>query len=117
MLKEITLERLQGYFTRLQQTKLAYQSIDKTRDVLSAVLRTAVEYSRLLTNPVEKVRLRRRRGRGPKPFLRIDQFYALSDAIAEPYATMVYVAAFTALRVSELAALRWRNIHTESITI
>jgi len=30
---------------------------------------------------------------------------------------MIYVAAFTALRVSELAGLRWRNIHTASITI
>lgn len=117
MLRDITLEPLQVYFTRLQQTKLSFESIDKTRDVLSAVLRTAVEYGRLLTNPVEKIRLRRRRSRGPKPFLRIDQFYALADVIAEPYATMVYVAVFTALRVSELAALKWRNIHTGSITI
>lgn len=30
---------------------------------------------------------------------------------------MIYVAVFTALRVSELAGLRWRNIHTDSITI
>lgn len=117
MLREITLEALQGYFTRLQQSKLSYESIDKIRDVLSAVLRTAVEYGRLLNNPAEKVRLKRRRARGPKPFLRIEQFYLLLEAIAEPYATMVYVAVFTALRVSELAALRWRNIHTTSITI
>jgi integrase len=30
---------------------------------------------------------------------------------------MVYVAGFTALRVSELAGLRWRNVGTHSITI
>jgi integrase len=117
MLREITLEPLQSCFTRLQRSKLSFESIDKIRDVLSAVLRTAVEYGRLLTNPAEKIRLRRRKGRGPKPFLRIDQFYALTDAIAEPYATMVYVAVFSALRVSELAGLKWRNIHTGSITI
>lgn len=35
----------------------------------------------------------------------------------EPYATMVYVAAFTGLRVSELAGLLWRNVHADSITV
>ena len=30
---------------------------------------------------------------------------------------MVYTAIFTGLRVSELAALRWRNIYADSITI
>jgi integrase len=117
MLQEITLDQLQRYFARLQQSELSFESIDKIRDVLSAVLRAAVEYGRLLSNPAEKVRLRRRRPRGPKPFLRIEQFYKLLDAISEPYATMVYVAVFTALSVSELACLRWRNIHASSITI
>jgi integrase len=117
LLREITLEPLQGYFARLQQGKLSFESIDKIRDVLSAVLRTAVDYGRLLNNLAEKIRLKRRRARGPKPFLKIQQFYALLEAMAEPYASMVYVAVFTALRVSELAGLRWRNIHTSSITV
>jgi integrase len=117
MLREITLEPLQGYFTRLQASELSFESVDKIRDVLSAVLRTAVDYGRLLSNPADKVRLRRRRPRKQKPFLRIEQFYNLVDAIAEPYATMVYVAVFTALRVSELAGLRWRNVHAHSVTI
>jgi integrase len=30
---------------------------------------------------------------------------------------MVYVAVFTALRVSELIGLRWRNVHADSITV
>jgi integrase len=118
MLREITLERLQQYFTRLQQSStLSPESIDKIRDVLSSVLRTAVEYGRLDSNPVERIRLRKRRLTRPKPFLRIEQFYALLERMAEPYATMVYVAIFTALRVSELAGLRWRNIHPDSITV
>jgi len=117
MLRDISLEPVQAYFAKLQQGALAAESVDKIRDVLSAVLRTAVEYGRLPTNPVEKVRLRRRRSPGRKPFLRIPQFYTLLDAMAEPYATMVYVALFTALRVSELAGLRWRNIHAQSITV
>ena len=116
MLREITLEPIQGYFTRFQHSELSFESIDKIRDVLSAVLRTAVEYGRLLSNPAAKVRLRRRT-KGGKPFLKIDQFYKLLHAIAEPYSSMVYVAVFTGLRVSELAGLKWRNIHESSITI
>jgi integrase len=41
----------------------------------------------------------------------------LLEAVSELYATMIYVAVFTALRVSELAGLRWRNIHFHSITV
>src|SRR5215471_10268610 len=71
MLREITLERLQGYFAQVQQSSLSAESVDKIRDVLSAVLRTAVEYGRLTSNPAEKIRLKKRRLVGPKPFLRI----------------------------------------------
>jgi integrase len=117
MLRELTLERQQSYFVRLQQTNLFAESIDKIRDVLSAVLRTAVDYGRLNTNPTEKIRLKKRKIGGPKPFLGIEQFFTLLELIAEPYATMVYVAVFTALRVSELAGLRWRNVHPHSITV
>lgn len=117
MLREITLERVQEYFTRLQQSSLSPESVDKIRDVLSAVLRTAVEYGRLASNPAERIRLKRRNLAQPKPFLRIEQFFMLLELIAEPYATMIYVAVFTALRVSELAALLWRNVHASSITI
>ncbi len=111
MLREITLERLQKYLTRQSQSELSPESIDKTRDVLSSVLRTAVEYGRLNTNPAGKIRLRKRRLTRPKPFLRRQQFFDLLALMAEPYATMVYVAALTALRVSELTGLRWKNVH------
>ncbi|MBL0156953.1 MAG: tyrosine-type recombinase/integrase [Bryobacterales bacterium] len=119
MLREITLEVLQGYFARLQLTTLSAESVDKIRDVASAVLRAAVDYGRLLVNPAEKIRLRLkgRRLNKSKPFLRREQFYALLEAMEEPYSTMVFVAAHTALRVSELAALHWRNVHEDSIAI
>jgi len=37
--------------------------------------------------------------------------------IPEPYSSMVYVAVYTGLRVSELIGLRWGDIHEHSITI
>jgi integrase len=117
MLREVTLERMQGYFVRVQRSGLSRESVDKIRDVLSAVLRTAVDYGRLSSNPAEKIRLKARKLAAPKPFLRIGQFFALLSLMAEPYATIVYVAVFTALRASELAGLRWRNVRSNSITI
>jgi integrase len=41
----------------------------------------------------------------------------LIELIPEPYATMVYVAIYTGLRVSEVIGLKWRNVHADSITV
>ena len=54
MLREMTLERLQDFFTGVQQTSLSAEGVDKIRDVTSAVLRTAVQYGRLSTNPATR---------------------------------------------------------------
>jgi integrase len=68
-------------------------------------------------NSAEKIRLKKRKLTQPEPFLQIEQFFDLLARIMEPYATMVYVAVFTGLRISELAGLRWRNVHVSSITV
>lgn len=98
---------------------LAHESRDKIRDVLSGVLGSAVQYGLLISNLVANVRMpAERRGRKTqKPFLYKEQFEKLVARIPEPYASMVYVAIYTGLRVSELAGLRWNDIHQDSITI
>ena len=45
------------------------------------------------------------------------RFGELLARIPEPYATMVYVAIYTGLRVSELAGLRWNDLGDDTITI
>jgi len=117
-LRDMTPLSLQRYLSGLSASKLAYESRDKVRDVLSSILSSAVKYGYLVTNPVEGLRLpRAKRGRLSKPFIRPEQVADLLHLIREPYATMVYVAVFTGLRVSELVGLRWRNVHEDSITI
>src|SRR5437879_3753522 len=90
-----------------------------SQSVLSAVLRSAKEYGVILSNPAESVRVPAdKRGKKRfKQYLTPTQFDELLQLIAEPCATIVFVAIYTGFRVSELAGLRWNDIHEESITI
>jgi integrase len=119
-LREITTLAIQRYFSAtLASSELSHESKDKIRDVLSSVLGSAVKYGLLVKNPAENVRLPadRRGKRYTKPVITPDQFDQLMAKIPEPYATMVFVAVMTGLRVSELIGLRWNDIHEDSITI
>jgi integrase len=117
-LRDITQRVVQRYVSGMADSKLSQESKDKIRDVLSSVLGSAVRYEYLVKNPVEGVILPpAKSGKRVKPFLMPDMFESLLELIREPYATMVYVAVFTGLRVSELIGLRWRNVNQDSITI
>jgi integrase len=118
-LRDLSPLTVQRYFSNMATSTLAHESQDKIRDVLSSVLASAVKYGLLVKNPVEAVRLpaERRGRRRDKPYLTPAQFDQLLALIPEPYSSMAYVAIFTGLRVSELAGLRWNDIHADGITI
>ncbi len=59
----------------------------------------------------------RRGKRKTKPHVTPEQFEQLLALIPEPYASMVYVAVWTGLRVSELIGLKWEDVGTDSLTI
>ena len=117
--RDLTVLDIQRYFSNMATSSLSHESQDKIRDVLSSVLGSAVQYGFLIKNPVESVRLpAERRGRKRnKPYLTPFQFSAVLQLIPERYSTMVFVAIYTGLRVSELAGLRGNDIHEQSITI
>jgi integrase len=118
-LRDLTPLSVQRYFSQMATSVLAHESRDKIRDVLSGVMGSAVKYGLLISNPVENVRMpAERRGRKTqKPFLYKEQFEKLVANIPEPYASMVYVAIYTGLRISEVAGLRWNDVHQDSITV
>jgi integrase len=117
-LRDVTPLAVQRYLTGLAEADLSPESKDKIRDVLSSILGSAVKFGYLVKNPVEGLRLPPpKSGKRTKPFLTPAQFVALLALIPEPYATMVFTAVYTGLRVSELIGLLWRNIHEDSITI
>lgn len=117
-LRDLTPLSVQQYFSAQRNSKLAHASLDKIRDVLSSIMGSAKTYGMLVTNPVEGVRLPpAKRGKRRKPFLTPAQFTSLLPLLPEPYATMVFVATYTGLRVSELIGLRWKNVHADTITV
>lgn len=118
-LRDLTPLTIQRYFSNMATSPLAHESRDKIRDVLSSVLTSAVTYGLLVKNPAEAVKLpaERRGRRRDKPYLSPAHFDELVCLIPEPYASAVYTAIYTGLRVSELAGLRWNDIHSDGITI
>jgi len=117
-LRDLTPHTLQAYFSGMANWPLALASRDKIRDVLAGALRTATKYQLLVHNPMKEIQLPPgKKGKRTKPHISPEQFDELVNLIPEPYATMVYVAIFTGLRVSELIGLKWHNIGFDSIVI
>jgi integrase len=102
-LRDLTTFHLQKYFSGLVTSPLSRESRDKIRDVMSAVMGTALRSGFLAVNSMDGVRLlRQRRGKlSSKHCISHAQFDQLVALIPEPYATMMYVAIYTGLRVSD----------------
>jgi integrase len=116
-LRDVTMLAVEEYLGGLAKAgKLKPESREKIKGVLSAVMQAAVRHDLLARNPVRGIE-REKRQRRTKPHITPEQFERLLTIIREPYRTMVYVAVMTGLRVSELAGLRWNDIHADSITI
>jgi len=116
-LRNLTRQTLQQYFSGMAG-QVAYPTISKIRDALSSILRSSVDAEYLNKSGMDGVRLPLdRRPRRPKPTITPQQFHNLMQLTSEPYATMIYVAVWTGLRISELIGLKWHCIHEDSITI
>jgi integrase len=117
-LRDMTGLALQRYLSGLSTSKLSHESRDKIRDVLSSILGSAKKYELLVRNPVEGLKLpKATSGKRSKPYVTPQQFNELVERVPEPYSTMVLVAVWTGLRVSELIGLQWKNVHADSITV
>jgi integrase len=117
-LRDVTALAVQRYISGLAGSKLAHESKDKIRDVLASIMNSAVRYQFIVKNPTEGVRLPpAKSGKRIKQFISPADFSTLVEMIAEPYATMLYTAVFTGLRVSELIGLKWCDIHESAITV
>jgi integrase len=117
-LGDLTPLALQKFFAAMRKQGVSYPVMVKTRDALSHVIRSAIRARLISENPLNDVEMPPdKRGKVRKVVISPKEFQALLELIAEPYATMVYTALWTGLRVSELAALRWRNVEATRLSV
>jgi len=123
-LRDMSTLKLQQYFSALGDSDLSGDTVLKIKEVLSSVLTSAVGYELLTKNPMSGVRIPRSKvvnKKKKKPYLTPEEFEQLVNLVEEPYATMIYVAVHSGLRVSELVGLKWEDVHfedgSEAITV
>jgi integrase len=92
---------------------LANASKAKVRNVMSAIFTHAMRHEWLNRNPITLVRQSAKRERLPD-VLTADEIGALLVELPEACRTAVLLAACTGLRVSELLALKWSDIHFDA---
>ncbi len=102
-----------GVESWLGTLKLANGSRAKVRNIMSALYTHAMRWEFLNHNPITLVRQTAKRERTPE-VLTADELNALLAELTGIHRVMVYVAATTGLRVSELLALRWQDCDFEA---
>lgn len=88
----------------------------KIRNLMSALFKHAMRYEWMQQNPITLVRQSAKRERAPE-VLTEDEIKSLLAELQEPYRTMVFLAAITGLRISELLGLKWSDVDFENLQI
>ena len=94
----------------LRALPLANGSRAKIRNIMSAVFNHAIRYELTERNPIRFVRQSGKRERAPD-VLTAEEFKGLLAELDGSYYVMAFLAALTGLRVSELLALKWEDVH------
>jgi integrase len=115
---DVTTQEIQSYVTHLANAGYAPKSIDHIHDVLSAILRSAVKWGHLPTNPAHGVEMPRLNTVRPKWALTVEQASALVVHLPGRLPrTLVGLALLTGLRRGELFALRWWDLDEGNRTL
>ena len=101
---------VQAFVMEKAQAGLAWNTVKNLRNLVSRILRTAVEWGYLTSNAARGVRLPAKQLVRPPRVITVDQLRALLRILPEPVRTMVLLCAFTGVRAGELFALRWRHV-------
>ncbi len=100
----------------LKGLPLANGSKAKVRNVMHALFNHAMRHEWAEKNPITLVRQSAKRLRTPD-VLDVDEIKALLSELEDPFWTMVFLAATTGLRVSELLGMKWQDISFDVLEI
>ena len=107
---DITRQEIQAFVAHLNLADYAPKSIDHMHDVLSAVLRTAVKWGHLQTNPARDIDMPTLKTVRPKWVLTTQQAAQLLDRLPPLGRTMAGLDMLSGIRRGELFALRWQDL-------
>jgi integrase len=117
-LHDFTPRNLKHYFANMADNGIPHPTIAKVRDAMSHIMSSATKDELIPKNPMVGLKLPKdKRPRRRKDTIAPEVFERLLQLIPEPYATAIYVAIWTGLRVSELVALRWRCVDVKRLTL
>jgi integrase len=107
----LTREVVKRYFARLDAGGTGPGTLRKVHTTMSAVLSEAVELEMIRVNPCSgALRGRTKLDTKEMLFLKREEVATLAEAITPHYRVLVYTAAYTGLRASELEGLRVRDL-------
>jgi integrase len=109
-IKPVAVEEWLGSIKRARGTKA------KIRNIMSALFQHAMRYEWIERNPIQLVRQSAKRERTPE-VLELHELQGLLGKLAVRERTLVLLDAATGLRVSELLALRWRDVNFDSLEL
>jgi integrase len=100
----------------LQSLSLAPKSKVNLRNLFHLVYQHGRRWELIDSNPIDLVRQRGGRRSIPRA-LNVNEIRLVLEELAEPYRTMVLVAACLGLRASEIIGLQWGDFNWEELTL
>lgn len=93
---------------------LSNGTINRTIAVLAQILDAAIDEGLVeMANPARGRHRRLKAGKPRRTWLELDELRSLLDAVG-PHRPLLATIVFTGLRIGELCALRWRDVHLAS---
>jgi len=109
-LTQLKPEHLQSYYTDKQAAGLSPQTVKHHHALLHKILKTAIEWGRLLRNPADAVSPPRSHRVEVQAWSAAEVARFLDAARSSLYYTVFHLALYTGMRRSELLALRWSDV-------
>jgi integrase len=110
---DISRMDVQFFLSEKRKQGFSGSSVHGMRTALGKVLQAAVDWNLLEENPTRVIHLGDRMPKTQRLYLTPPQMVRLLSSLSEPCRTLVLVAVLTGMRIGEILALRWKNLHLD----